>query len=77
MVSSPEICETADGRIGARSAAWRRAALEHTSTSRDFFPEQGTPKYGVKQAAPGNYRTRRFAHRSVGRLFIRLKCRQT
>jgi hypothetical protein len=32
---------------------------------------------GVKQAAPGNYRTRCFAHRSVGRLFIRGLCQQT
>jgi hypothetical protein len=34
-------------------------------------------KYGVKQAAPGNYRTRCFAHRCVRRLFIRARCQQT
>jgi hypothetical protein len=30
-----------------------------------FFPGRGRPNKGVKQAAPGNYRTRCFAQRTV------------
>jgi hypothetical protein len=40
-------------------------------------PVRRRPKYGVKQAAPANYRTRGFTHRSAGRLFNRSTRRQT
>ncbi len=47
------------------TARWRGAALERAQRSGDILFVAGKAKPDVKQAAPGNYRTRRFVYRSV------------
>jgi hypothetical protein len=63
-------------QVGQRRV-WRGAALDRAYRSRDILSGARKAKYGVKRAAPGNYRTRCFVYRSVRRLFIRLRGRQT
>jgi hypothetical protein len=60
-----------------RWSAWRGAAFELGQRFGDILCVARKAKYGVKQAAPGNYRTPGFAHRSVRRLFIRARYQQT
>jgi hypothetical protein len=51
---------------------WRGAALDRALRTRDIRSSARKAKDGFKQAAPRNCRTRRFAQRSVRRLFILL-----
>jgi hypothetical protein len=53
--------QPADHLIVAEPIVWRGAALERTQRPRDILSSARKAKYGVKQAAPANYRTRCFA----------------
>jgi hypothetical protein len=75
---------SAYGRIGekGRSGGAKRPTGGEPlwNVPKDFVistPLRGRPNYGVKQAAPGNYHTRSFVHRSVRRFFIRATSQQT